>query len=445
MFRNLWLLGLALMFIPDYGLSRETYVGVIQPSDWMLLLLLPALLIGPARRVRFPSGVRAAFAAFVAVALVSTLATVLRYPGAREPMIQIGIEKLGKFAIYALIGPLVARRILSEADYRRTVAALAVGALITVWHLSAIAYQKWDPAASAFRSGRFAYIGYRENPLGVTLSVLVCFLIGLSFTGRTRAYAFWLGLGMVTLLAAGMVLSGGRAGWICTAVGLAFLIAKTRASWRPVFASVLLVALTSGMVSLIPQVRWLAERFVDVNARSPQVQQLGLSDMYRVTALAEDLPKIVNAPFVGVGLFNRGEYSGLTPWGSHNAFAQMALETGVLGLLCILWLMKGMWSSAAGLANQPARRNNILAFQAAMVAFCVGCLSGEYLYGDVPLMVLSVLYSITIALGRLDAHAMRAELSRRGLLRCGRDGVYPVLPSLASRRRYHPGMREPHR
>jgi len=398
----LWLAGLALMFMPDINLSRPTDVGSLQPSDRVLLLLLPALLIGPGRAVRLPARVRTAFWLFLGVALLSVLASPLRYPDADSVMLYRGLTKLAKFAIYALIGPLVARRILSDDDYRRAVSALVVGGFIAACSLMLTAYQRWEPGGASFSKWDFLY--QASNSLSVTLAALVCLLFGLWYTDAASPPKLVGRIAVLLALVIGLIITGGRGGWLAAAIGLAYVAATGRPTLRSVVMAVSVGVVAAGMAMTIPQVRGRIERISDPTTASQAVQQTGFSDEGRLYALTQELPKLWDAPIVGVGFFNRGDPTELDPTGSHNFFAQMALETGLLGLSILLWLFWGLWK----VKSPPEFKRPLAAFHATVVVICVACLSGEYLYGGLNLMLLSVLYCSTIAL--VQRGAMRATV-----------------------------------
>ncbi len=388
----LWLAGLALMFTPDLSMSRPTDVGSLQPSDWVLLILLPALLIGPGRAVRLPARVRTAFWLFLGVALLSILAFPLRYPDADPVMLYRGLTKLVKFAIYALIGPLVARRILSDDDYRRAVSALIVGGFIAACSLMLTAHQRWHPGAASF--SKWDYLYQASNSLSVTLAALVCLLFGLWYTDAASPPKLVGRIGVLLALVIGLIITGGRGGWVAAAFGLAYVAATGRPTLRSVAMAASVVVVAVGMAFAFPQVMGRIERISDPSTASLAMQQTGFSDEGRLHALTNELPKLWSAPIVGVGFFNRGDPTDLDPTGSHNFFAQMALETGLLGLLFLLWLLWGLWR----VKSPPQLKRPLAAFHAAVVAICIACLSGEYLYGGLNLMLLSVLYCSTMAL-----------------------------------------------
>jgi O-antigen ligase len=163
------------------------------------------------------------------------------------------------------------------------------------------------------------------------------------------------------------------------------------------------------MALAFPQVRGRIERISDPTTASQAVQQTGYSDEGRLYALTQELPKLWDAPVIGVGFFNRGDPSELDPSGSHNFFAQIALETGLLGLLFLLWLLWGLWK----VKSPPEFKRPLAAFHATVVAICIACLSGEYLYGGLNLMLLSLLSCSTIALYQRGAARAAAPIAPR--------------------------------
>jgi O-antigen ligase len=227
----------------------------------------------------------------------------------------------------------------------------------------------------------------------------------MSAVAERKPYKLWIRLGIIAALLMGMLFTGARGGWTGLAVGILFLMVRIRPNARTVLATVFAITVATATISLAPAVRDRFGQIFNTSMASPTMQRLGVTDQERVSFWLWEGRKMRKSPFLGAGFYNRGEVSGLSPFGSHNFFIQMGLETGLIGLFCVLWLLKALWSSASSAAVDPALRPHAVAFQSSLLAACVASLSGEYLYGGIPVFILSVLYSTMIALKRVQAES----------------------------------------
>jgi len=397
----LYLFVLPLLYVPDVGFSLQTPIGLLQPSDFVLVLLYPAMLLGR----KHPSGVagtvKRSFLAFVGIALLTTLLIPLRYPDYDGVLrtTAVCLAKLAKFLAYALLGFLVARRIETAREARLTLRSLAVGGLILaagmVWAARS------EPDISQYDKTRIAELYKGSNGLSVALGCLGVFFMTVQYDERRPRWLRWfLSLSMFT----GMVASLGRGGWLGAVTGSLYVGSQRKGRIAGMAAAVLIIAVLLVAVTYVPMVQVAADRLV---AKDESIEAgdavLGMSSEGRIATWRHEGAKIVNAPLLGVGFDNKSEPTGLWDTGSHNFFIQMALETGCLGLFALLVLLWSIWRSAPigmlqGSSEHTQQLN--LAFRGGFAATCVGAMSGSLLYGTLLLGTISLLYGLVAASNR---------------------------------------------
>jgi hypothetical protein len=133
---------------------------------------------------------------------------------------------------------------------------------------------------------------------------------------------------------------------------------------------------------------------------------VGFDEGARLTTWAHEGMKVIDAPILGRGFYNRFSGSGLWWTGSHNFWLQMFLETGLPGGAVILGVVWLLW--------RDSRRRGLLPVEVALVVAFFGGMGGEYFYGGMPLFVL-ILISAPIrtdvtAFGRTPTAARIASL-----------------------------------
>ena len=109
---------------------------------------------------------------------------------------------------------------------------------------------------------------------------------------------------------------------------------------------------------------------------------LGFDDGARLAAWTHEGTRLVDSPLLGRGFFNRFPGSGLWWTGSHSFWIQMFLETGVPGGVAILTIIWSVW--------RESRRLGVLPEEVALLVAFVGGMGGEYFYGGMPLLVLTI-------------------------------------------------------
>jgi O-antigen ligase len=210
----------------------------------------------------------------------------------------------------------------------------------------------------------------------------------------------WKGAAIIILIVMGLgaFLSDGRGGWVGAFVGLLYLSYRLRQgqSFALFFA---VIAVTIAAYIVFPSFQEQIEKtFYPDQAYLERYHAgiAGIDDGVRFTILLNEGSKIKESPILGRGYFHRGGVSGLAWWGSHNFFAQMFLETGMIGGLLVFGILWKMWRQAS---SETARSSGVeLPVKTVLVTACVSGLSGEYFYGGTVLLALLLTYG---AVGRL--------------------------------------------
>ncbi len=253
--------------------------------------------------------------------------------------------------------PVFARRFI-EAWAAGGVAAGALG----------IAWLGSSPGARA------QVFNMNPNELGTTLAIAAVLLLGLSLDGsRLRRLLCLAGLSVVT---AGLVLTWSRGAWVAAVLGVAVLIALTerRLLWHALLAA----ALVLGVAAPALGPRWAHHvgRIREVAVAEGPFSRIA------IWRLAQEI--VSDHPVLGTGLstfqfvyerYRQGTTAAPNAPVAHNLFLQFAAETGVVGLVALLFFLTAgvlavtRWHTR-GPPGSKERRLSATAF-AALVALLV--------------------------------------------------------------------------
>lgn len=378
-----WLL-LPLLFLPNLGFLRVTPFGVLEISDfliWPYMATVALVLLRRRRRAPRPPvihQVQRLFLFFLSWAVISTMTEGLRYGYASWFEVNFGLLKLGKFALYALAGWTTALLVRGKRDLGRLLWALTAGGAATTL---ALPFAVSDTVHPVYDSAR----GFKAtNAVSVEVAIVIAFL-GVAWASgwgdkRWRRIAPWV-LGLTTI---GAAFSGGRGGWLAGAVGLIWFLHR-RGSMKPRTAAITFVITAAALAAYqkVPVFQHDVTRTLRLDSAHIARYGAGLvgfDEGARLTTWAHEGVKLIDAPILGRGFYNRFSNSGLWWTGSHNFWLQMFLETGLPGgaaILAAVWLL---W--------RDSRRRGILPAEVALVVAFLGGMGGEYFYGGVPLFVL---------------------------------------------------------
>jgi O-antigen ligase len=220
------------------------------------------------------------------------------------------------------------------------------------------------------------------NALSVELAVLIAFL-GVAWVigwggRRWRRVAPFCVAGMTV----GLAFSHGRGGWLAALVGLAWLMYRRVASRRAAVISVAICAAAIIAYNSVSAFRYEVNRTINPDLEylsRYQIGSLAIDQGGRPKYWIKEGSKVIEAPILGRGFFNRNPGSGLDWVGSHNFWIQMFLESGLPGgaaVLGVLWLL---W--------RESRSRGLLPVEVSLIVVFVGGMGGEYFYGGMPLLV----------------------------------------------------------
>jgi O-antigen ligase len=406
--KRLWLLYFPLLFLPNFGFSKETAFGVLEVSDWLILPFLILLLAVPAAKyTQLVSRQRALLWTFAGWALLSTLSIHFRYDYLDDVPILLGCcVKLARLVLYVVTGILITKR-LSDASVRRGWAWSLMGALCMLSLGLLVSAGGPDTETVGSLTGYKSY-----NAIVVSVAILSAYVAGLWIDNvfgrkwnRCASIALLFAVCSV-LLSTGHATRHGRGGWVGLAAGLAYIFYKRTANLKILGVITLVGVASFTAYQSLPTFK----SFVDMTlSNGTESSSLGVDDGGRLSTWGEEAPKFVRTPLLGTGFYHRGGESGLWASGSHNFFIQMFLETGSVGGILVILFFCLAWRQAGGDASV---RNKVqLATRAALVAAVVGGMSGEYYYGGIGVLVLFASQSLTGSLptSRLASAATRAH------------------------------------
>jgi len=409
------LLLLPLLFLPDMGLSAgNADVGGGELSDFLVAPYLLAVYFAGNRR-GFGSWrqARPLLLFFLGWALLSTLTINLRFGySGYETMIFSGV-KVGKLAVYGTAGVLTARALEQDLWARSLYpwALLAVCVIVSTTFL-VLRGTEYVGRAATLLGPRMGY--QSDNAMSVALVILYGWLVAY-WASSSSSNAWNTALAVVSpLLMVGLFYTDGRGGWVAGVLALGYV--AVRLGIRPSVAGAGLVGLLTVIVLYQSEsgFRSQIDMTFDPTRLSYQSQfasSTGIDDGSRLEIWTHEAPQIIEAPILGVGLFHRGGGSHLFLSGSHNYWLQMFLETGLVGGLTLLVLLRRIWRYAGSLVCESA--NVSTAARAALIAAFVGGLSEAYFYGGKPLLAL--LFSLAPALSLPYVPAPAKENSRVAL------------------------------
>jgi len=281
---------------------------------------------------------------------------------ALSPAPAAGLPQVKKFFVY-LILPLLATTLRGLPDVHRLLhLSLAAGVLSSLWSFVQFG-RRWFEAQSLHIDFYRHYVSQRTTgfmshwqTFGGQMMMLLAIALALSlFAPAHYRKRLWTVLGVI---AAALLLNETRGNWIGAAVGLIYLMAKTRP--RLIWTLPLLF----GALMLVPPIRDRAVSIVRPHGETD-------SNQHRLVTWRTGLAMVRAHPWFGLGpeqiqkQFDRyvpadiprplpeGWYGHL-----HNNYLEYAADRGIPTALCLCWLLWTMvsnWWSAARLASDDGR------------------------------------------------------------------------------------------
>lgn len=273
-----------------------------------------------------------------------------------SPVKQAALAGLTKLTLYLMLFALLARLLRSPRlrTWLLTVylhAALLVSVYgIRQWFSGAQALATWvDPESPLSKTTRvYSFLG-NPNLLAAYLLPAVVFSIVAMFAWR-RWLPKLLAATMVVVNGSCMVLTFSRGGWIGLVLAAMVLLlllgywfsAQLPGIWRTWTVPILLGAGTALLVVAIAAVEPLRDR-----ASSMFVGRGDSSNNFRINVWMSVIEMIKARPILGIGpgntafnkiypLYQRPRFSALS---AYSIPLEIAVETGMIGLLCFIWLL----------------------------------------------------------------------------------------------------------
>jgi O-antigen ligase len=388
--KRFYLLLLPLFALPDLLFAQETIVGVLKWTDYVIGPYLLAVLYAGLGRggppITLTKGLSSATWWFVAWATLATVTIPLRYNYTSDIFVQVGIVKIGKFALYAVAGIATIRAVLLDP----TVLGKLRWSILATLLISALSVYVTETKLNDLPNtpGEAGFRFEALNAVSVEISTLLAYVLG-EWAVRKGAVS-WRSVGIVVLPVAvlGFFLTGGRGGWVGLLLALAYVLFQV--GLKPSFVISGLVLAMVGTFAYTQNESFSHHVDITVNPalldqETEFAQATGFDDGNRFNIFLKESVKVIRSPILGSGMFHRGFRSGLDPKGSHNFFLQMFLETGLVGGSLIIMLFYRMWKLASSKAEIA------LGTRAALFAGIVGGCTGEYFYGGPVLLTLLVL------------------------------------------------------
>ncbi|MDI6771323.1 MAG: O-antigen ligase family protein [bacterium] len=236
------------------------------------------------------------------------------------------------------------------------------------------------------------------NELGTTLAIAAVLLLGLSLDGsRFRRLLCLAGLSVVT---AGLVLTWSRGAWLAAAMGVVVLIARTghRRLWPGLLAAALVMV--AAIPALGPRWEWHADRIQEITVADGPFSRIPI---WRL------VPKMVaDHPVLGTGLstfqfvyerYRQG--TAAVPYAplAHNLFLQSAAETGLVGLVALLFFLSAGVLAVARWHTRGPPGSEQRGLSATALAALVALLAHQMVDGTVLRIHISVGLFALVALG----------------------------------------------
>lgn len=389
--KYLWLFYFPILFLPNLGYSQVTGFGTLEFSDFLIGPYFGLLLLAVTWRDKLYIGRMTPWLGiFIGWAMLSTVTISVRYGYADDFVVEFGLLKIAKIALYGLAGILTARALARPETRERFHWSLLAAAVI-----SGVAILRTGSGQSGQEVTDQGYSA--SNGISVLMALLFLYLAGRILIGQaSRWWRLMAAIGLV-IMVIGWTLSDGRGGWLAAAAGIVYFV--VRLGFRRQMIAFALV--TAVVFSYLYQSEPQFQRQVDMTLFP--VEEYGLQgsepvgpidDAGRIQTWEAEARKLDRAPWLGAGIHHRGGLSPLWTTGSHNFWLQMFLELGIVGGLLALGILVTMWRQASQVTMMYGRHADI-PLKAALVGALVGGLGGEYFYGGIILFTLLAVYAPT--------------------------------------------------
>ena len=343
------LVALVLVLAPFVGRTNNALIAVLllaAAAFWVLLTLSDEA----GQREEFHPKVTPIHLLVLLYWGISVVATAL------SPVKKAAATGLGKLTLYFLLFALMAR-VLRSPRLRSWLIALFlhVSLIVSVyglrqWFFGATALATWvDPASTSAKLTRvYSYLGNPNLLAGYLLPAVALSLAAIFVWQRLLLKA--LATTMFIVNSTCLVVTFSRGGWIgfvvCLSVFLVLLVywfsVQLPSKWRPLAMPVLLGGSATVMLLAVLFVEPVRDRVASMFAGRDDS-----SNNFRMNVWSAVIEMIRDRPIIGIGpgntafnkvypLYMRARFSALS---AYSIVLEVAVETGVIGLSCFLWLL----------------------------------------------------------------------------------------------------------
>jgi putative inorganic carbon (hco3(-)) transporter len=288
---------------------------------------------------------------------VATVAT------AMSPVRSAALEGWIKLTLYLLFFALMAR-VLRSSRLRSTLILVYLGAAAIVsvvglrqWFFGASALATWvDPESSLAGTTRvYSFLG---NP-----NLLAAYLLPATIFSAAAFFAWrnWLpkllALTLWVVNSACLVLTFSRGGWIGYVVG-SFVLLMLLVHWLtvrfPRFWRIWTLPIVLGISALLVAVAVITVEPLRERVSSIFVGREDSSNNFRINVWMAVIEMIKDRPWLGIGpgndafnrVYPRYQQPGYTALSAYSVVLEIAVETGLIGIACFLWLLLVAFSQA---------------------------------------------------------------------------------------------------
>jgi len=252
-------------------------------------------------------------------------------------------------------------------------------------------------------SGTFAH----PNELGAYAILGFTLLVWLIRQTQNRVYLFWTGIATLLVLFS-LLATQSRTALVALAVW------GTVAAWlsSPKMRKYLIVLFIIAIAIILIAAPQIARRFYALSDETPDPSRINRPSIWS-QYLIHELPQL--SPF-GMGMgpvstYRFGDWIASNPnapsftraWGTHNTYLAWMIGTGLMGLFCLMWLIKTAWDRI-----QLCDPFNRAVLSAGLISFAVTCLFQDpLLLSNIPIAWITL-----IAIGdRLSQNTGKEDLS----------------------------------
>ncbi len=301
---------------------------------------------------------------------IATVATAL------SPVKKAAFAGWTKLTLYLLLFALCARLLKSSRIRSWLIAVyLHISLIVSVnglrqWFFGAKALATWvDPESSLSKTTRiYSYLGNPNLLAGYILPAVILSFVAIFAwrSGFTKALA----LTMFIVNSACLVLTFSRGGWIGLVASLLVLLVlllywwsiDMPPFWRTWSLPILLISLGTVSVLAVLFVPPVRERVLSIFAGRGDS-----SNNFRINVWMAAIEMIKARPVIGIGpgnsafnkiypLFQRPNYTALS---AYSVFLEIAVETGLIGFVCFIWLLIVTFNSGLMQLRRLRQQRNV--------------------------------------------------------------------------------------